>query len=84
MLCVLIRIASSGDSNEYIQYTIFNILKKISLNYPKSATIGFFQGTKVRVRKSRGKGTISVRAIGVLQYRVIINSCVKWKKFGSQ
>ena len=23
-----------GDSNEYIQYTIFNIKKKIILNYP--------------------------------------------------
>ena len=31
-----------GDSNEYIQYTIFNIKKKITLNYPKSAAMGFF------------------------------------------
>ena len=31
-----------GDSNENTQYTIFYILKKISLNYPKSATVGFF------------------------------------------
>ena len=30
-----------GDSNEYTQYTIFNI-KKITLNYPKSAVMGFF------------------------------------------
>ena len=30
-----------GDSNEYTQYTIFNIKKKITLNYPKSAAIGF-------------------------------------------
>ena len=30
-----------GDSNECTQYTIFNIKKKINLNYPKSATIGF-------------------------------------------
>ena len=29
------------DSNEYTQYTIFNIKKKITLNYAKSATIGF-------------------------------------------
>ena len=35
-----------GDSNEYTQYTIFNIKKKITLNYPKSAAIGFFQGTQ--------------------------------------
>ena len=30
-----------GDSNEYTQYTILNIKKKITLNYPKSAAIGF-------------------------------------------
>ena len=30
-----------GDSNEYIQYTILNMKKKIILNYPKSAAIGF-------------------------------------------
>ena len=30
-----------GDSNEYTQYTIFNIKKKITLNYPKSAAMGF-------------------------------------------
>ena len=31
-----------GDSNEYTQYTIFNIKRKITLNYPKSAAMGFF------------------------------------------
>ena len=41
MLCVLI-----GElcvlTNEYTQYTIFNIRKKkITLNWPKSAAIGF-------------------------------------------
>ena len=30
-----------GDSNEYTQYTIFN-MKKNTLNYPKSAAVGFF------------------------------------------
>ena len=30
-----------GDSNEYKQDTIFNISKQISLNYPKSAAMGF-------------------------------------------
>ena len=31
-----------GDSNEYTQYTIFNTKKKkITLNYPKSAAMGF-------------------------------------------
>ena len=31
-----------GDSNEYTQYTIFNINKKNTLNYPKSAAMRFF------------------------------------------
>ena len=31
-----------GDSNEYTQYTIFNITEKITLNYPKSVAMGFF------------------------------------------
>ena len=30
-----------GDSNEYTQYTISNRTKKITLNYPKSAAMGF-------------------------------------------
>ena len=30
-----------GDSNEYIIYIIFNIKKKTTLNYPKSAAMGF-------------------------------------------
>ena len=30
-----------GDSNEYTQYTLFNIKKKITLNYSKSAAMGF-------------------------------------------
>ena len=31
-----------GDSNENIQYTIFNIKKKFTLKYPKSAAMGWF------------------------------------------
>ena len=30
------------NSKEYTQYTIFNIKKKITLNYPKSAAMEFF------------------------------------------
>ena len=30
-----------GDSNEYTQYTIFNVKKKIILNYLKSAAMAF-------------------------------------------
>ena len=35
-----------GDSNEYKQYTLFNIKRKITLNYLKSAAIVFSQGLK--------------------------------------
>ena len=45
MLCVLIS-PHRGDSNEDIQYTIFNIKKKITLNYPKSAPTGYCKGLK--------------------------------------
>ena len=31
-----------GDSNENKQYTIFNVNKMNTLNYPKSAAMGFF------------------------------------------
>ena len=33
-----------GNSSEYTQYTIFNIKKKFTLNYLKSAIICFFMG----------------------------------------
>ena len=35
-----------GDSNESTQYTISNIKKEITLNYPKSAFMGFYPGTR--------------------------------------
>ena len=35
-----------GDSNEYTQYTIFNINKKNAINYPKSAAMFFSKGLK--------------------------------------
>ena len=45
-ICCVLSIESPhrGDSNENTQHTIFNIhvYKKTSLNYPKSAAIGFF------------------------------------------
>ena len=68
MLCVLIRITSSRRSNEYTQYTIFKIQQNTTLNYTKSVAVRFFQGTQDRVRNSRGKRTISVRATEVLLY----------------
>ena len=58
-----------GDSNEYTQYIILNVKKKNTLNYPKFAAMGFFQGTQERVRNSRGKRDISIRATEVLLYK---------------
>ena len=41
--CVfLLESPRRGDSNEYTQYIIFNMKKKNTLNYSKSAAIGFF------------------------------------------
>ena len=42
-VCCVLSLESphGGDSNEYTQYTVFNIKKKITLNYPKFAAMGF-------------------------------------------
>ena len=55
-----------GDSNEYTQYTIFNMNKKNTLIYPKSASMGFFPKDLRTSSKIRGKRAISVRATEVL------------------
>ena len=47
-----------------------NSKEKIILNYPKSATMGFVLTDSRRIRNSRGKRTISVRALKVLLYGV--------------
>ena len=41
-VCCLVSLDSPqrGDSNEYTQYTIFNIKKIITQNYPRSAAMG--------------------------------------------
>ena len=70
-----------GDSYERTKHTIFNIKKKITLNYPKYNNICsygiFFLGTQERVRNSRGKRAIGVRAIEVLLYLCTIQQAVK-------
>ena len=54
-----------------IPFSLKKKKKKITLNYLKSAAKGlFFLGTQERVRSSRGKRAISVRAIEVLLYSV--------------
>ena len=45
----------------------FSILKKkITLKYPESAAMGFFQEIQERVRNSRGRRAINVQATEVL------------------
>ena len=61
-----LKLPLRGDSNEYTQYTIFNINMKVNQNFSKSAAIGFFKGTQERVRNSRGIRVISVQPIEVL------------------
>ena len=39
---MLLESPHRGDSNEYTQYTIFNMKKKNIINYPNSAAMGFF------------------------------------------
>ena len=68
-----------GDSNEYTQYTNFNIKRKVTLNYPKICSYEiFFLETQARVRNSRGKRAVSVRAPEVLLYLAL----QKKKKLG--
>ena len=68
MVCCVFSLESPhrGDSNEYKQYIIFSIKKKITLNDPKSVAMRFFRGTTGRVRNSRGKRATHVRATEVL------------------
>ena len=53
-------------STNNIPFSIYK--RKITLNYPKSAAVGFLQGTQERVRNSRGRRSISVRASEALLY----------------
>ena len=60
------------NSYKYTQCTIVNMKTRNTLNYPKSAAVGFFPGTRKRVRKSHGKRAFSVRATEVLLYLALI------------
>ena len=61
------------DFNEYIQYSIFKMNTKVTLNYFNLQLWNFSQGTIDRVRNNRGKRAISVRATeGLLYIKVIV------------
>ena len=63
-----------GDANEYTQYTIFNIKKKIALNYPKSAaTVSFSKGLKIEFE------TAVVNEPSVIEPLKFY--CTQWKDF---
>ena len=72
MLCVSLELPHQGDSNEYTQYAIINIKKKITLNYPKYNNVCSYGMTSLetqeQVRNSHGKRGIGVRDIEVLLY----------------
>ena len=55
-----------GDSIEYTQDTIFNIIRKSPLIIPKLQLLDFFEGTQERVCNSRGNRPISVRTTEAL------------------
>ena len=57
------------DSNEYTYYTIFNIKKKLTLSYLKSAAMGFFLGTQ----KMSSKQETGYRYLLPIDF-----SCVCW------
>ena len=51
--CVLsLELPHQGNSNEYTQYTIFNIKQKITLIFSKSAATGFFpRGSRISLKQ---------------------------------
>ena len=54
------------------------IKRKITLNYPKSAAMGFFQETQEEFENNHGKRAISVRAIEVLLYFSILRESLRY------
>ena len=68
-----------GDSNVYTQYTIFITKNKSPLIILYLQLLDFFPTNSKRVRNSRGKQAISVRAIEVLLYIVCVpkTSCFR-------
>ena len=74
-VCCMFSLESphQGDSNEYTQYTIFNIYKKkkINLNFPISAAMDFFKGLKndfeaARINEPSGSESLKFYCIYLL------------------
>ena len=82
IVCCVFSLESprQGDSNEYRQYAISSIEKKITLNDYKSAALRFFQGTPDRVRGGRRGQAIRVRATEVLLYCTFEVLALAWLK----
>ena len=62
MFMFLLESPRRGDSNQYTQYTIFNIRNKLTLNYLKFAGMGFLPSDS---NMSSNRRAISVRATEV-------------------
>ena len=76
----------SLESPHRYQYTIFNIKRKIDLNYLKSAAMAFFPGLKhefeTAMVNSHGKRAINVRAIEVVLHFKNLNISVSYETKG--
>ena len=68
--CVFsLETSQQGDSNEYTQYTISQYKRENHSELSQNLHLwDLFQRTQERVRNSRGKRAISVRATQVLLY----------------
>ena len=62
-----------GDSNEYIQYTVFNIKRKPPLIIPNLQLWDFFQGTQEQVQNAP--------YIGAIKIRLLYLKCANYCKF---
>ena len=52
VFCVFpLELPHQVDSNEYTQYTTFNLRKKITLNYANSAVMGFLRDSRASLKQ---------------------------------
>ena len=74
-----------GDSNECTQYTIFNIEKKITLNYRKSAAMGFCaKGLKNEFETAVVNEPSVLEPLKFYCTHVIYQEISYWPRYGSQ
>ena len=64
------------DPNRYTQYIYFNMKKKITLNYPKSALKGFFQETQKKSSKQSCNMATNLNLLSLITKAAIIHTSV--------